>query len=206
MEVGVSQIPAPKPGYSTLGLRLNSFQLTLTRLSPSMAGLSRPLQLNWREVNRAHNTTSPMSLPHRVRFGLIPFRSLLLGESPLVSFPLPTKMLQFGRFPLPYGSTTIPKNCDRNSHSGIPGSTAAYAYPGLFRGWPRPSSALKPSYPPDGVTCRALWQYLFGVFGEHLACAWCHYELVAHFHPSLLIFWMGAASTFWFTVTCSKHL
>jgi len=26
-----------------------------------------------------------------------------------------------------------------------------------------------------------LWQYLFGVFGEHFAYAWCHYELKAHF-------------------------
>ncbi len=53
------------------------------------------------------------------------------------------------------GSTTIPKNHDRKSHSGIPGSTAACAYPGLFRGLPRPSSALKPSHPPDGVAYRA---------------------------------------------------
>ena len=122
-----------------------------------------------------------MRLPHRVRFGLIPFRSLLLGESHLVSFPPLTKTLQFRRFPLPFGSTTVPKNRSRKSHSGIPGSKAAYAYPGLFRGWPRPSSALKPSHPPDGVAYRALWQYLFGVFGEHFAYAWCHCELDAHF-------------------------
>ena len=136
-----------------------------------------------------------MSLPHRVRFGLLPFRSLLLRESHLVSFPPLTKMLQFRGFPLPFGSTAIPKNRSRKSHSGIPGSKAAYAYPGLFRGWPRPSSALKPSYPPDGVACRALWQYLFGVCSEHMAYAWRHHELKAHFHPSLLIVLMGAAST-----------
>jgi hypothetical protein len=195
LEVGISQIPAPKPRYGTLELQLNSFQLTLTGLSPSMADLSRPLQLNWREGSRVHNPTSPVSLPHRIRFGLFPFRSLLIRESHLVSFPLPTKMFPFGRFPLPFGSATVPKNRSRKSHSGIPGSTAAYAYPGLFRGWPRPSSALKPSHPPDGVTCRALWQCLFGVCGEHLAYAWCHYELKAHFHPSLLITLMGIAST-----------
>jgi hypothetical protein len=34
---------------------------------------------------------------------------------------------------------------------GIPGSKAACAYPGRYRGLPRPSSALKPSHPPDGV-------------------------------------------------------
>jgi hypothetical protein len=83
--------------------------------------------------------------PSGIRFGLFPFRSLLLGESLLVSFPPPTKMLPFGGFPLPYGSIS------RKSHSGIPGSKAACAYPGRYRGLPRPSSALKPSHPPDGV-------------------------------------------------------
>jgi hypothetical protein len=44
-----------------------------------------------------------------------------------------------------------PKSHSRRSHSGIPGSKAACAYPGQYRGLPRPSSALKPSHPPDGV-------------------------------------------------------
>jgi len=51
-----------------------------------------------------------------------------------------------------------------------------------------------------------LWQCLFGVCGEHLAYAWCHYELKAHFHPSLLITLMGIASTLWFAVTRSKYV
>lgn len=61
MEVGDSQLSAPKPGYGTLGLRLNSFWFTLTGLSPSLAGLSRPLQLHQRGGSRAHNPTSPIS-------------------------------------------------------------------------------------------------------------------------------------------------
>ena len=181
MEVGAFQLSAPKPGYGTLGHQLNSFRFTLTRLSPSMADHFRPLQPHQREGSRAHNSTSLMSLPHEVRFGLFPFRSLLLRESHLVSFPPLTKMFQFRGFPLPSGSTTIPKNRSRKSHSGIPSSKAAYAYLGLFRGWPRPSSALKPSHPPDGVACRAFSQCLFGVYGEHLACAWHHHEFEAHF-------------------------
>jgi hypothetical protein len=36
----------------------------------------------------------------RIRLALFPFRSPLLRESRLISFPLPTKMLQFGRLPL----------------------------------------------------------------------------------------------------------
>lgn len=141
-----------------------SFWLTLTGLSPSMAGLSRPLQLHQRGGSRAHNPTSPTSYPREIRFGLFPFRSLLLRESQLVSFPPPTKMLPFGGFPLPNGSTMAPKSHGERSHSGIPGSKAACAYPGLYRSLPRPSSALKPSHPPDGVACRAFWWCLFGVW------------------------------------------
>ena len=36
---------------------------------------------------------------HRARFGLIPFRSPLLGESRLISFPRGTEMFQFPRLP-----------------------------------------------------------------------------------------------------------
>ncbi len=130
LEVAVFRIPTPKPGCSTLGFQLSSFRFTLTGLSPSMAGCSRPLQLYQRGGSWTHNPTSPIGLPYRVQFGLFSFRSLLLGESHLVSFPPPTKMLQFGGFPLPCGSTMAPKNHSRKSHSGIPGSKAAYAYPG----------------------------------------------------------------------------
>jgi hypothetical protein len=41
----------------------------------------------------------PMDFHPRVRFALFRFRSPLLTESRLFSFPLPTKMLQFGRLP-----------------------------------------------------------------------------------------------------------
>ncbi len=40
-----------------------------------------------------------MRFPARIRLALFRFRSPLLTESRLFSFPLPTKMLQFGRFP-----------------------------------------------------------------------------------------------------------
>ena len=38
--------------------------------------------------------------PVEIRFVLIRFRSPLLTESLLISFPPPTKMLQFGGFPI----------------------------------------------------------------------------------------------------------
>ena len=44
--------------------------------------------------------TSAAALRRSVRFRLIPFRSPLLRESLLVSIPPPTKMFQFGGFPL----------------------------------------------------------------------------------------------------------
>lgn len=102
-----------------------------------------------------------------------------------------------------------PKSRGEKSHSGIPGSRAACAYPGHFRGWPRPSSALKPRHSPDGVACRALINdCLFGVFGETLtykcSCfrfsyAWRHCEraFCCSLAPSLLIVSiMGVASGF----------
>jgi len=46
---------------------------------------------------------------------------------------------------------------NEKSHSGILGSKAACAYPRRYRGLPRPSSALKPSHPPDSVACPGQW-------------------------------------------------
>ncbi len=43
----------------------------------------------------------------RVQFELIPFRSPLLRESQLISLPLPTGMLPFGRFPLLVGAPQV---------------------------------------------------------------------------------------------------
>jgi hypothetical protein len=105
LEVGDFRFPAPKPGYGTLGLRLSSFQFTRTGLSPSSAGLSRPLLLGWRGGSWARNSTSPTSFP--VGFGLDSslFARCYYGNPVLVSFPPPTKMLQFGGFPLREGAS-----------------------------------------------------------------------------------------------------
>ena len=39
-----------------------------------------------------YNTTSPRGYPTRIQFALFPFRSPLLRESHLISFPAPSKM------------------------------------------------------------------------------------------------------------------
>ena len=65
-----------------------------------------------------------------------------------------------------------PKSQGGKSHSGIPGSKAACAYPGRYRGLPRPSSALKPSHSPDGVGVVGPYGGVCLAFGENLF-VWC---------------------------------
>ena len=77
------------------------------------------------------------------RFRLVPFRSPLLGESLLISFPRGTEMFHFPRsasahYEFMYRYCVLP-------HSGLPhsdifGSTLARQLPEAFRSHPRPSS------------------------------------------------------------------
>jgi hypothetical protein len=95
-------------------------------------------------------------------------------------------MLPFGGFPLRKGATNS-EEFDEKSHSGILGSKAACAYPRRYRGLPRPSSALKPSHPPDSVACFgpmvvSVWRLVKRMFVcvvASLLCltyAWRHFE------------------------------
>ena len=63
-----------------------------TQLSCSTADLSRTFRS--RRALRRRGPTTPRA-PERARFGLLPGRSPLLGESLLFSFPAGTKMFQF---------------------------------------------------------------------------------------------------------------
>lgn len=87
-----------------------------------------------------HHISSPFR--ERIRFALGPLRSPLLRASRLISLPPPTKMLQFGGFPL---LTERPRR-DGKSHSAIPGSQVPCAYPGRIAAWHdlrrRPSQAI----------------------------------------------------------------
>ena len=122
-----------------------------TGLSPSTAGLSRPLRLPWvgplgsRPSRGGGDPSSPHGYPAGNWFGLPPFRSPLLRGSRLISLPAPTKMFPFGAFPSLTGRTGLFAPC-RRSHSGTPGSAAACAYPGSIaacRALPRrPSRAI----------------------------------------------------------------
>ena len=106
----------------------------------------------------------------QVQFELFPLRSLLLGEYHLVSLPLPTWMLPFGRFPLLSERRRChPRQEVLFGHLRI---EACMRLLGAYRSLPRPSSVPKPSHPSGGVSCRTY-------FGTHTRLtfetyAWCH--------------------------------
>ncbi len=122
-----------------------------------MAGLSRPLQL--RRLGGAGPITLHLPRVIPVRFGLdsSPFARCYSGNPIWFLFLPLLRCFRSGGSRSLRGAPQAPEGAySGKSHSGIPGSKAAYAYPGPFRGWPRPSSALKPSHSPDGVACQAL--------------------------------------------------
>ena len=73
------------------------------------------------------------------RFGLVPFRSPLLRESRLISFPPPTEMFQFGGY-RPLLSQGDRLSAGRVSPFGHPRVFSCLRLAGAFRSLPRPSS------------------------------------------------------------------
>ena len=114
----------PRATQDTATLRVASH----TGLSPSAAGLSRPFRS--RHVLRRRGPTTPQR-PEPPRFGLLPGRSPLLGESLLFSLPAGTKMFQFPAF-APHSSVVTAIRAAGLSHSEIRGSKAICAYPRLI--------------------------------------------------------------------------
>lgn len=73
----------------------------------------------------------------------------------LLSSPPPTKMFQFGGFPILNGIT--PKKIDvRKSHSAILGSTDVCSSPKLIAAYHDLHRQLKPSHPPDSISSKIL--------------------------------------------------
>ena len=92
-------------------------------------------------------------LPWQIQFGLFPFRSPLLGKSLLIFFPRGTQMLHFPRFDLHYHCNGV---CLRIGFQfGHPRINGRLHLPWAYRSLPRPSSLLKPSHPPTGVSTPA---------------------------------------------------
>ena len=126
---------------------------TLTLYSATFQNASARQQLCnsvERLVTLLFGPTTPYRQRHQAltpaRFRLFPFRSPLLRESLLLSFPQGTEMFQFPWFPLPalfYSdrSNTVFRGIGL-PHSDIHGSTLGRQLPVAFRSHPRPSSAL----------------------------------------------------------------
>ena len=94
----------------------------------------------------------------RQRFGLIPVRSPLLGESRLISTPRGTKMFQFPRFPRrTYGFSAPSQGMTPGAlpHSDIPGSTPAGGSPRLIAAYHVLHRLLAPRHPPCALCCAA---------------------------------------------------
>ncbi|KAD5960694.1 hypothetical protein E3N88_12166 [Mikania micrantha] len=85
--------------------------------------------------------TTPFS-----RFRLLPFRSPLLWESLLLSFPLATKMFQFARFSL--ACPWIQQQFERLTYSGISGSMLIFNSPKHFVAYYALPRLWVPRYPP----------------------------------------------------------
>jgi len=99
--------------------------------------LSSKLQLENLAIIHHHIS---YSLSWEIQLALLPFRSLLIRESLLFSFPTGTKMFQFPAwFCLSAWNTSF--------SFGNLGIKSRMHFPQAYRSLPRPSSKFKPSYP-----------------------------------------------------------
>ena len=122
--------------------------LSPTGLSPAVAALSRDLRLGWFLITSLAcavlRPTTPRE-PKPSRFGLFRFRSPLLTESRLLSFPPGTEMVHFPGFASP--CLCIQQGISRLASGGVapfgnPRIEACLRLPEAYRSLPRPSSLL----------------------------------------------------------------
>ena len=95
MEDGPPRFPQGFTCPVVLGILLELFRISHTGLSPSLAGLSRP----FRYPSKSHvGVPQPRKELLPAGLAMFPFRSPLLRESLLISFPSGTEMFQFPEF------------------------------------------------------------------------------------------------------------
>ena len=134
--------PRFRPGFTcqaVLGIPLGHLLISRTRLSRSMVDLSRPFHY-LQMIPCCGPATPPTPKPRRFR--LFPFRSPLLGESRLISFPLDTEMFHFSRCSSVYlciQYTVARHYPDRVSPFGNP---RIYACSAATRGLSQPSTSF----------------------------------------------------------------
>ena len=120
--------------------------LSDTQLSCSTAELSRSFSSAY--VLRHRAPTTPLR-PEPQRFGLLPVRSPLLGESLLFSLPAGTKMFQFPAFASLCEMTV--RQTAGLSHSEICGSMAICASPQLIAAYHVLHRLQEPRHPPSAL-------------------------------------------------------
>ena len=108
---------------------------------------TRFITLQPRRIGAGRDPSTPMAQRTRAitrhRFGLFPFRSPLLRESRLLSFPRGTEMFQFPRFAssgLCIHPAMVRHDSDRVSPFGHPRIGVCLRLPEAYRSLPRPSS------------------------------------------------------------------
>lgn len=99
LEVNASRLRARFPTHSTLGSQKSPRSVTSTGLSPSLVSVPRSLRVPDQRSKWAILHIS-CDFHHGIRFALWGVRSPLLTPYRLISFPAPTKMFQFGAFPI----------------------------------------------------------------------------------------------------------
>ena len=124
LEASASHIHAQFPMRTTLDTQQSPVLLPLRDCHPLWCFIPEDFEFNTEGV-RWVQTPHLYTISVQIRFALFRVRSPLLTESRLISFPLPTKMLQFGR--LPFANANVLR--DRKSHSVISGSMAPCAFP-----------------------------------------------------------------------------
>ena len=142
------------PRYSDKISRVSSYSLSLTDLWFRLQGY----HLLWPDFPDCSTTTHPITTT-----GLFPFRSPLLRESRLISFPPVTEMFQFTGFAL-YAYVFSIKYLLRGGfpHSEIAGSKLVCQLADTYRRLPRPSSpstakaSTMCAYSLDHITPRSL--------------------------------------------------
>jgi hypothetical protein len=114
---------------------------TRLRLKPDLVTVAGPATVRTRALRPPTCNAWPLS---HAGFRLFPFRSPLLGESRLISFPRGTEMCQFPRLP----SSAYVFSTERRRitgaglpHSEIRGSMPVQRLTAAYRSRPRPSSA-----------------------------------------------------------------
>jgi hypothetical protein len=94
LEGGPPSFTPDSTSRALLRMSTTSSAASTTGLSPSLAPRSRGLRVAW--LDASVDPTTPV--PQGNRFGLVPVRSPLLGESRLISLPAGTEMFQFPAF------------------------------------------------------------------------------------------------------------